>query len=69
MALKTLAVGGVYLGGGIVEKFLPWLSSADFCTGFTAKGRFGTLVGAIPVYVVRDPQCALRGAAWLAARA
>ena len=40
LALKTLATGGVYLGGGIPPKILPKLLEGGFLQVFVAKGRF-----------------------------
>lgn len=69
LALKFLATGGVYLGGGIPPRILPFLTRAEFLTGFLTKGRMRPLLARTPVRVVLDPDCALRGAAEAAAEA
>ena len=62
LALKTMATGGVYLGGGIPPKILPALADG-FLPAFRDKGRMRPLMEAMPVRVVLDPRVALRGAA------
>ncbi|MDI9449020.1 MAG: glucokinase [Bacillota bacterium] len=64
LALKALAFGGIYLGGGIPPKILPKLREGTFLQSFLHKGRFTTLVEKVPVYVILDEQAALQGAAW-----
>ena len=68
LALKSLATGGVWVGGGIAPKILP-LMREGFFTAFAAKGRFGPLLARIPIRVVLNDSCALLGAARAAARA
>jgi glucokinase len=63
LALKCLALGGVFLGGGIAPKILPLLRDGSFMTGFTSKGRFAALLGELSVRVALHPQPALLGAA------
>ncbi|MBV9279412.1 MAG: glucokinase [Chloroflexi bacterium] len=63
MALKVLATGGVYLGGGIPPRILPLLSSERFMQAFTHKGRLTELLGDVPIHVILNPEIALFGAA------
>ena len=63
MALKVLATGGVYLGGGIPPRILPYLSGERFMQSFRNKGRLGKLLTTIPVHVILNPKIALLGAA------
>ncbi len=63
VALKVLANGGIYLGGGIAPKTLKTLSSGGFTEAFLDKGRMSPLLQAIPVRVILDDTCALLGAA------
>lgn len=63
MALRTLATGGVYVGGGIPPRILPALRSRAFRDGFRRKGPMSDLVGSIPVHVILEPRAALLGAA------
>ena len=67
LALKGLATGGVFVGGGIPPKILPVLREGGFLDAFRDKGRLGTVLEKMPVKVVLDDRCALLGAARLAA--
>lgn len=68
LALKSLALGGVYLGGGIPPKILLKLQGGSFLEAFQAKGRFRELLQNIPVYVILNERTALYGAASIAIR-
>lgn len=68
LALKALALDGVYLGGGIAPKLLPKLKDGTFLRAFTGKGRYKRLLNAIPVRVIMNPKTALLGAASVAAQ-
>jgi glucokinase len=63
LALTSLAVGGVYLGGGIPPKILPAIKQGAFLKAFTAKGRFSDFLSRIPVRVILNNKAALLGAA------
>ncbi len=63
MALKVVATGGVYLGGGIPPRILPALEKRRFMEAFQRKGRLSDLVAEIPVHVILNPKVALLGAA------
>lgn len=67
LALKTLATGGVYIGGGIAPKLLSKLREGTFMRAFAAKGRYKRLLGTIPVHVILNDKTALLGAASVAA--
>ena len=68
LALKALAINGVYLGGGIAPKLLSKLKDGTFMKAFTNKGRYKRLMSTIPVYIVMNEQAALIGAASVAAQ-
>ena len=56
LALKALAVGGVFVAGGIAPKLLPALTRNDaFLKGFFAKGRFADLMKNLHVSVALNP--------------
>ena len=63
VALKGMAIGGVYLGGGIAPKILERLQKETFMKAFTDKGRFSTFLSRIPVKVILNETTALFGAA------
>jgi glucokinase len=63
LAMTVLAYGGVYVGGGIAPKILPKLADRTFKQGFTDKGRYASLLQAIPVRVALNPLAPLIGAA------
>lgn len=63
LALKFLAIGGVYIGGGIAPKILPKLKTPAFLTAFADKGRLAPVLQAMPIRVILNDQAALRGAA------
>jgi glucokinase len=63
LALKFMALGGVYIGGGIAPKILPMLSDGGFVRAFLAKGRLDKVMARIPVRVSLNQATALIGAA------
>jgi glucokinase len=63
VALKVLALGGIYLGGGIAPKILKTLKAGAFIEAFIDKGRMSSILESIPVRVILDDTCALLGAA------
>ena len=63
MALKTMAIGGVYLGGGIPAKMLNAARIEAFIQSFNDKGRLSNLMKSMPVKIVLNDQAALFGAA------
>lgn len=69
LALKIMATGGIYLGGGIAPKIVSKLSGPLFMHAFAAKGRMQPVLEAIPVKVIMNDKTALLGAARCAAAA
>jgi glucokinase len=63
LALKVMAVEGVYLAGGIAPKIVRWLEEGGFMQGFIDKGRMRPLLETMPVHVIMDDGIALKGAA------
>ena len=63
LALKVLATGGVYGGGGIAPKILKKLEDGTFMKAFTDKGRLSDLLVQTPVRVILESRAALIGAA------
>ncbi len=63
MALKILAAGGMYLGGGIAPKILKKMKDGAFMKAFTDKGRLSDLLIHTPVRIILESRAALIGAA------
>lgn len=63
LALKLLATGGIYLGGGIPPRILDRLQSDKFVSQFQDKGRFRHLLQQVPLQVITNAEAALLGAA------
>ena len=63
LALKHMAVGGVYLGGGIAPKNLDLLRRGPFLEAFFDKGLMTALMRRMPVKVILEQRAALFGAA------
>ena len=67
LALKFLAFGGLYIGGGIAPKILPFLQRGGFMRSFLNKGRLNAFLERMPVRISLNEETALLGAAHLAA--
>jgi glucokinase len=67
LALQVMAVGGVYVGGGIAPKIIWKLKDGTFMKAFKNKGRLSHIVAHIPVKVIMNEKTALLGAASCAA--
>lgn len=67
LALKVLALGGVYLSGGIAPRILPALTGGRFMRAFIDKGRLAEMLSKIEVRVALNEGVGLLGAAWCAA--
>ena len=63
LALKVLATGGVYIGGGIPPRILSFMPARQFMQAFTHKGRLTPMLTQMPVHVILNPKVALLGAA------
>lgn len=68
LALKIMATGGVYLGGGIAPRIIQKLRGTRFMEAFTARGRMKQLLEGMPVRVILNPDTPLLGAALYAER-
>lgn len=67
LALKVVATGGTFIGGGIAPKIISKLNSRTFLDAFQAKGRISPLLRDIPVRVITNDKTALLGAGRVAA--
>ena len=68
LALKFLALGGVYIGGGIAPHLKERIKSGPFLSAFFSKGRFQPLLESISVWVVLNDDAALLGAVYFGER-
>jgi glucokinase len=67
LALKHLATGGLYVGGGIAPKLADVIGASPFVDRFLAKGRMAALLEDIPVLLVLDDRSGIWGSASYAA--
>ncbi len=67
VALKMMATGGVFIGGGIAPRILEKIRGRPFIEAFLAKGRMRSLLEAMPVKVILNSKAALIGAGRFAA--
>lgn len=63
LALRCVAAGGVFVGGGIAPKILPALADGRFMRAFTDKGSMRALTERMPVHVILNADAGLLGAA------
>jgi glucokinase len=66
LALKAMAVGGVFVGGGIAPQIRSKLADGGFVAAFRDKGRFADLMATIPVQLALNRRAPLLGAARVA---
>jgi glucokinase len=64
LALKVLALGGVYVAGGIAVKILEKIKDGTFFQAFQDKWKFESLLNNIPLSVVLNESAPLIGAAY-----
>lgn len=62
LALKTLAHGGLFLGGGLAPRLLPFLTAERFLPVF-CRGTYRDWLARIPIRIIVNPHAALLGAA------
>jgi glucokinase len=63
LALKVMATGGLYIGGGIAPKIIDRLRQPAFLDSFAAKGRLQPVLERIPIRVIMTDRAAFFGAA------
>lgn len=63
LALKLMATGGIYIGGGIAPKMIEKLSEPRFLAAFLDKGRLSDVLETIQIKVIMNDKTALLGAA------
>jgi glucokinase len=69
VAMQYTATGGLFVGGGIAPKIIAKLKAPPFIAAFLDKGAMRSrLLEKLPVRVIMDDHCALRGSALEAQR-
>ena len=63
LAVTLGARGGIYIGGGVIDRLGDYFAQSGFRAAFEAKGRFENYMQRIPTYVIRAKQPALMGCA------
>jgi glucokinase len=63
LTLTTGSLGGSYIAGGIVPRFVDFVQNSDFRERFETKGRMSDLNKQTPTYIITESQPGLLGAA------
>jgi glucokinase len=66
LALRGLALAGIYVGGGIAPKILPAIESGAFMDAFLDKAPMTDMLTRVPVKVIMNSEAGLIGAATFA---
>ena len=68
LVLKTLAFGGLFLGGGLAARLHGTMDIDRFCQIF-ARGTYQQRLAQVPIRLILNPETALIGAAAYGAQA
>ncbi|HXQ27184.1 MAG TPA: glucokinase [Candidatus Acidoferrales bacterium] len=68
LAVRTVARGGIYVAGGIAVKILPLLKDGRFAAAARHKEKMQDFLAQVPIHVVLDEECPLKGAAYVASK-
>jgi glucokinase len=63
LGLRSVATGGVFIGGGIAPKILPAMTAGSFMRAFRAKPPLEAMLRAMPVKIILNDETGLVGAA------
>jgi glucokinase len=66
LAVRTIARGGIYVAGGIAIRILPLLKDGRFVSAAQHKEKMTDFLAQVPIQVVLDEECPLKGAAYAA---
>jgi glucokinase len=69
LVVRTVARGGLFIAGGIAVKILPLLRDGRFLNAMQHKEKMTDFLAQVPVRVVLDEECPLKGAAYVAWKA
>ena len=62
-ALMNMAIGGVYLIGGVARSLMPFFKEENFRKNFYERGKFSKIMKKISVHLIKDDYAALKGCA------
>ena len=62
LAVTQGALGGIYIGGGIVPRLGEYFDRSNFRKRFEDKGRFSNYLKGIPTYVITESNATFMGA-------
>ena len=68
VGLKFLSFGGLYIAGGIAPKNAEQIDTDEFRGFIFNKGRMGSVLQDMPIYLVMDADVGLRGSKVIAKR-
>ena len=68
LAVRSVARGGIYVAGGIAVKILPRLKDGRFVAALRHKEKMTNFLAQVPIHVVLDEECPLKGAAYVASK-
>jgi glucokinase len=66
LTVRCVARGGVFVAGGIAVKILPMLNKGKFAATMREKEKMGDFLKMVPIHVILDEECPLKGAAFVA---
>jgi glucokinase len=69
LVVRTVARGGLFIAGGIAVKVLPLLRNGRFVQAMQHKEKMTDFLAQVPVRVILDEECPLKGAAYVAWKA
>jgi glucokinase len=64
LVVRTVALGGLYVAGGIAVKILALLKEGRFVAAFQHKEKMTDFLVQVPIHVILDEECPLKGAAY-----
>jgi len=68
LAVRTAALGGIYIAGGIAVKILPKLKDGRFAAAARTKEKMQDFLAKVPIHVILNEECPLLGAAYVASK-
>lgn len=66
LALTLGAKDGIFIAGGIAQRYPELLANSRFRSGFENKGRYRSIMERIPTQLIMHPQPGLLGASYVA---